>query len=269
MPIDVNIPLGTPGIASFNSETYGGPPELFYSDTPQPSVTHHEIHALAALELGLGAVIAETGVLATVSGAVRASGTVTIETGENADAGNTVTIGGRVYTFRASLTSGGLANEVLIGADLSATAANFVAAVNGATGAGTTYGTDTVAHPSVTAANTAGVITITAVSYGTIGNAITLAEVGDHLTVSGATLANGVNPTSNAFGVLATSINMTAGQRMSVPIYRSGHFNMLALTFDSSFDLDVEKVRAFQYSGSPSPMILISKPKHTDANINI
>jgi hypothetical protein len=268
MPIDVNIPLGSPGIASFNSETYGGPPELFYSDTPQPSVTHHETHATATLQLGLGTVIAETGVLATVSGAVRASGTVTVGAG-NAANGNTVTVGGVVYTFRTALTSGGLPNEVLIGGNVTASAENLVAAITGAAGAGTTYGTGTAKHPSVTATNSAGVVTVTAVSFGTIGNAITLAVSGANLSVSGATLASGANPSSNAFGVLATSINMAAGQRMSVPVYRSGHFNMLALTFDSSFDLEVEKVRAFQYSGSPSPAILISKPKFTDANINI
>jgi hypothetical protein len=268
MPIDVNIPLGTPGIASFNSETYGGPPELFYSDTPQPSVTHHEIHATSNLQLGLGSVIAETGVLATVSGAVRASGTITVGAG-NAANGDTVTVGGVVYTFRTTLVSGGAANEVLIGGNVSASAQNLVAAINAGAGAGTNYGTGTIKHPSVTATNSGGVVTVTAVSYGTIGNSITLAAAGANLSVSGATLTGGANPTSNAFGILATSINMIAGQRMSVPVYRSGHFNMLALTFDPSFDLEIEKIKAFQYAGSPSPTILISKPKFTDANINI
>jgi len=137
MPIDVTIPLGSPGIAAFVSETYGGPAELLYSDTPARAVTHHMIHANAALELGLGTVIAETGVLATVSGAVQASGTITISGGGAAN-GDTVVIGGVTYTYRTALTSGGLPYEVLIGADVTASATNLVAAIMGTTGAGTT-----------------------------------------------------------------------------------------------------------------------------------
>jgi predicted regulator of Ras-like GTPase activity (Roadblock/LC7/MglB family) len=113
------------------------------------------------------------------------------------------------------------------------------------------------------------VATITAKAYGTIGNSITLTETGTNIAATGATLASGAEPTSNAFGILATAINMAAGQAMSVPVYRAGHFNVLALTFDSSFDLEEEKIKAFQYSASKSPTILISRPRHQDSHIDI
>lgn len=67
----------------------------------------------------------------------------------NPSAAETITIGNKVYTFRASVAT--TANEVLIGADAEASYNNLVAAITGAAGAGTTYGSATVAHTQVTA----------------------------------------------------------------------------------------------------------------------
>lgn len=267
--VDHMIPHGAPGIASFQTESWGGPSELLYGDTPAVVVTHHTIYAqVGGLSLPIYSVIAENGALATVSGAVAATGTLTVGAGNAAD-DDTLVIAGRTYTFRAALASGGLPGEVLIGADVTATAANLVAAVMGAAGAGTTYGAGTVANEHVTATNSLGVVTFTAQAVGTVGNTITLAETGANLSVSGGTLASGANPTSNAFGILATALDAAAGDALSVPVYRAGHFNMHALNFDSSFDLDAEKAKAFQYAGSPSPTIFVSKPKHLDSHVNI
>jgi hypothetical protein len=267
--VDTTIPHGTPGIASFASETWGGPNELLYGDTPALAVTHHTIYGLAGLELPIYSVVAENGALATVSGAVQASGTVTFSSAAAAD-GDTVTIGGKTYTFRTALTDPAVPNEVLAGANVTASATNLVAAIMGtAASEGTLFSTGTVAHDMVTASNASGVVTVTAIQFGTVGNAITLAEVGTNIAVSGAVLASGANPTSNAFGILAAAVDIAAGEAISVPMYRAGHFNMLALNFHSSFDTDVEKQRAFQYSGSPSPTILISKPQHLDSHVNI
>lgn len=83
-----------------------------------------------------------------VSRSAAALGTLTLTA--NPSAADTVTVGTDVYTFVTALT--GLANEVLIGATAALTADNFVSAVNGTAGAGTTYGTGTVAHTLVTAA---------------------------------------------------------------------------------------------------------------------
>jgi hypothetical protein len=63
-------------------------------------------------------------------------------------ADETVVIGDRTYTLKASPSS---ANEVDIGADASGTAANLGAAINAGSGAGTDYGTGTAAHADVLA----------------------------------------------------------------------------------------------------------------------
>lgn len=107
--------------------------------------------------------------------AVKATGTVTFSGLPVAN--ETVTINGQVYVFKASASS---ALEVTIGADANATGANFATKVN----------TNSVV---VTAANVAGVVTLTAISGGTGGNAITLAEAATNTAVSGATLTGGVN----------------------------------------------------------------------------
>jgi hypothetical protein len=83
-------------------------------------------------------------------GAVKASG---ILTGTTIAVGDTVTIAGKVYTFRAALVG---AYDVLVGASDSESLDNLISAINGTAGAGTTYGTGTVAHPLVTAAAGAG-----------------------------------------------------------------------------------------------------------------
>jgi len=66
-----------------------------------------------------------------------------------------------------------IAYDVLIGANAEASIDNLVAAINKAAGEGTTYGTGTVAHPTVTAAKTAADgLTATAKSVGDAGNLI-------------------------------------------------------------------------------------------------
>lgn len=94
-------------------------------------------------------------------------GAVTLENGATAE---TVTIGATVYTFVNHLTT---AFHVLIGAAATNTLDNLIAAINLAAGAGTTYGTGTTAHPTVTAAAGAGdTMDITAILRGTAGNSI-------------------------------------------------------------------------------------------------
>jgi hypothetical protein len=120
------------------------------------------------------------------SGGLRASGTLTFTA--NASIGDTVTINGQVYTFQSALA---VANDVLLGSSAARTAANLVAAINGAAGVGVGYAAGTVANAGVTAAATTNIVTLTARLKGTAGNAITLVENGTNTTVSGATLAGG------------------------------------------------------------------------------
>ena len=102
----------------------------------------------------------------------QATGTVTFS--GLPTAGQTVTIGSEVYTFRASRS---VAFEVTIGADANATAANFATAVN----------TDSTL---VTASASTGTVTLTAIAAGTQGN-IALSKTATNVAVSGATLTGG------------------------------------------------------------------------------
>lgn len=82
----------------------------------------------------------------------------------------TVVIGGVTYTFVDTLA---VAFDVLIGVSASATLDNLIAAINDSAGEGSTYGTGTTAHPSVTAAaGTGDTMDVTASTGGVAGNSI-------------------------------------------------------------------------------------------------
>jgi hypothetical protein len=115
-----------------------------------------------------------------------ATGVLTL-TGPGAD-GDTVTIGDITYTLR---TVPVVAYDVDIGVDESGTAANLVAAIMDSGTPGTTYGTGTVQHPDVSAANTAGVLTATALVEGTAGNAIATTEASTVASWANATMTGG------------------------------------------------------------------------------
>ena len=120
---------------------------------------------------------------------VKATGVLTAAA--NPTDGNSVTIGSKTYTFRETLS---VANDILIGVSASTTLDNLVAAINGAAGAGSTYGTGTTAHTTVVAAAGAGdTVDITAQSVGTSSNSIATTELGTAFSWGAATLAGGVN----------------------------------------------------------------------------
>jgi hypothetical protein len=102
----------------------------------------------------------------------------------NAEDGETVSIGGQSYKFQGE--SAQAANDVLIGLNAEASIDNLVAAINGDDGEGTTYGTGTVAHESVTAAKEdTDKLVVTAKTKGESGNSIAIAK-----TVANATWAD-------------------------------------------------------------------------------
>jgi len=105
--------------------------------------------------------------------AVAASGKL-VSTGTAVSDGEKVTIGATVYTFKTTLsTDPAVPYEVLIGASATAQMTNLVAAIMGNEGEGTTYGTGTVAHPTVTAAIAdTDDIDLTAKTKGVAGNLI-------------------------------------------------------------------------------------------------
>lgn len=121
----------------------------------------------------------------------KASGTLTSDATAPAD-GATVTIGSRVYTFKTTLT--GAANEVLIGASAAAALDNLKSAINGTAGAGSTYGTGTVAHADVDATtNTDTTQLVVAKVNGGSGNGIATTETSSHLSWGATTLLGGTS----------------------------------------------------------------------------
>jgi phage tail sheath gpL-like len=107
----------------------------------------------------------------------KAVGSITVDT--NPSAGETLTVNGVMFSFRA--ISGG--SFILIGADASETATNIQAKLAASVNpllTGATYVDDT--H---------GVVNITYNTYGASGNAFTLTTDSGHLTLSGATLSGG------------------------------------------------------------------------------
>ena len=131
---------------------------------------------------------------------VSATGTLT-STGTAPANNDTVTIASTVYTYKTTLT--GAAYEVLVGASAAIALDNLKSAINATSGAGTTYGTGTAAHPTVYAiTNTNTTQLVTAKLGGTAGNSIATTEVSAQLSWGAATLASGSsNATRNVFGV--------------------------------------------------------------------
>lgn len=182
---------------------------------------------------------------------VAAVGTLTFS--GTGTANDTITIGDRVYTLVSALTA---ANQVLIGGSATASAANLVAAINGAAGAGTTYGTGTIANGDVSASNAAGVITLTSRQAGAAANSIATTESGTGTAFGAATLTGGRDQGGvKAIGVLAHAAALGASGNLNGQVWYSGCFNMDALVWDASFDTDAKKQAAF--FGSPTPTNII------------
>lgn len=124
----------------------------------------------------------------TAGDAVKATQTLTSDT-TNVDEGDTVTIGGLVYTFKATPNT---PFSVDIGASAAVSLDNLKAAINDSGTEGTTYGTGTYAHPDVTATtNTDTTQVVEAINTGTEANAIATTETSAHLSWGAATLAGG------------------------------------------------------------------------------
>jgi hypothetical protein len=115
-----------------------------------------------------------------VTGAVKASGTITFS---SLVADDTVTINGVVFTAKASPSG---ANQFALGADDTAAAANLAAKINASALA-------KIANV-VTATSNGAVVTITCVVPGLVGNLGTLA-ISAHGSVSGAALTGGAEAT--------------------------------------------------------------------------
>lgn len=128
--------------------------------------------------------------LKSVVSQVAATGTLTSDATNVSDT-DTVTIGGKVYTFQSSLTD--VDGHVKIGADAAGSLVNLFHAINASGGTvGTDYATMTVANKLVTATNPSGTtVVLTAKAVGAQGNSIATVEGSTHLSFGAATLASG------------------------------------------------------------------------------
>lgn len=113
------------------------------------------------------------------TGAVKASGTITLS---SHIATNTVTVNGITFTCVASGATG---NQYNVGGDDTATAVNLAAALNA----------NATLDGMIIATSALGVVTLTALFPGEIGNAITLA-ISANGSVSAARMASGTNGTT-------------------------------------------------------------------------
>lgn len=80
-------------------------------------------------------------------------------------------------------------------------------------------------------------------------------------------LAESTLGVSDAYGILAAPVLTGVGGATTVPVYRSGHFEMGALNWDASFNTEALKAAAFE--GSKSPTLFVSKAAFDSANISI
>jgi len=167
-----------------------------------------------------------------------AAGSITLANAVPAD-GDTVTVNGEVFTFRAAPDADG---EVLIGATIAATAISLAEAINA------NDDTNSMATAS------AGVVTVRAASPGAGGNDITLAKVfatGANGAVSGATLSAGATSEGRALGILTHAMNTSVtGLNRSAfcPYYIGGIFNHEALVWPAGVDTLAARKAAFEGS---------------------
>ena len=115
-------------------------------------------------------------------------------------AAETMTIGTRVYTFRA--TVGATADEILVEATAAAQATTIRNAIN-VNGLGG-YGSATTQNTQVWASSAAGVVTVTAFIGGTVGNAIATTETLTNGSWGAATLTGGLDDADVDAGVPVT-----------------------------------------------------------------
>ncbi len=168
-----------------------------------------------------------------------ASGTITLS--GQPSAADTVTVAGTAITFVASGATG---NQVNIAASATLTAQALKAFINA----------NHATFPTVNASGDALVITITAETAGSAGNAITLAKSGTNLAVSAATLAGGSDnaqqgaPEAKAIGIAAYAVDASGGD-VAGPYYEGGYFNHEALVWPAALSTLDQRRAAFD--GTP------------------
>lgn len=196
------------------------------------------------------------GATLTATGGVKATGTFTIAT--NPLNSETIVVNGVTITFKTALSVPAVWGEVLIGAAATNTATNLAAALN--------------AHqdPAVALADYSAnlaVVTVTYEAFGTEGNAFTIATgtAAAKVTVSGATLAGGTDPTKKFVTVdhgigsdlLESAKELRLHPTSKLATDRSDDFVIpLANTagaLNFAYKLDQERIFSVEFTGYPDP----------------
>lgn len=201
MAFIVETGAGTPGANSYVPIAFvtsyltdrGRETEGSWSTSTTAAQQSAAIAATDYIEKRWGPVFRGTALRPAITGRA-AKGSVTLTT--NALDTEDLTIGLVVYRLVATLAQ---ENDVLIGATVAETVENIVAAVMGGDGSGTTYHEDTRPNFEATAAvdeDDTSILRVAAWIEGENGNSIALATTITGATASGATLAGGIDTTS-------------------------------------------------------------------------
>jgi len=166
---------------------------------------------------------------------VKAMGTLT---GTTIADGDTVDIEDDTYTFKTALSVGpAVPNEVLVGVSDSASLDNLIAAVNGAAGEGTTYGTGTVAHVYVDAFAGAGdTMVVKAKEVGVYGLNITTTSSLTAGTWAAVALTGGEDAEDRyaPFGTTALALT-AAGEKFGVNVGAQNEININVASATANF----------------------------------
>lgn len=250
------VPFGNPGVAGHEYEAFQTADLLLGLEPPvaDEAMIVEESQTLVINQV-VGLNENNRIVPATYVGAPQSFATGALTFSDVASADETVTIGDVTYTFKATPSA---ANEVLVGGDAAACAANLIAAVNAAPLSETAeYGDGTVANPDASAsAGAAGVVELRAKTPGQAGEVATTETLSSG-AFGAATLTGGVGAGVKAIGWMAAAITTDAAEvTTKAPVIYSGHVNIDRLVWDASFNTDDKKINAFR--GAPSPTQIVA-----------
>jgi len=202
------------------------------------------------------------GATLTAVGGTAATGTITITT--NPTTGDTILVNGATVTFRSALLNDG-SIEVLIGAAAANTATNLAAALNASTDPRVATATYSAAAAVVTVKYGNNLVYGTAGKKGVEGNSFTLSAgtAGAKVTLTGATLTGGADPTSTSVSVsTGTSLDLLSiakelrlhpqnkaqsdkSEDFTIPLAATGGGLSFAYKFDE------ERVFSVEFKGYP------------------
>ncbi|MGZ8497415.1 MAG: hypothetical protein ACXWXL_03330 [Candidatus Binatia bacterium] len=186
------------------------------------------------------------------SNGTKATGTFTFS--GNPTANDTITVNGKVFTFKATDTA---ETDILIGSTAADTIVNAAAKLNASTLAAVLKGKYT--------ATSATVLTVDYDVEGTVGNAFTLAKSSTVVTVSAATLASGTNATKKRVDVtngVGTNLLNIAGALTLHPIelLETDHSEDLTIPLAATpggmkfaYKHDDERIFNTEFMGYPDP----------------